>query len=75
MSKERDRLVEILDGQIRAGTLSATDRITMLAEYDASSATKRMPVYALLSTIVAAISALASAAAAYFAYAALHISH
>jgi hypothetical protein len=39
-----------------------------IADYDALTAAKRMRLYALLSTIAAAISALASALAAYFAY-------
>jgi len=39
--------------------------------FGALAATKVLPMYALLSTIVAAISAIASAAAAHFAYARL----
>jgi hypothetical protein len=75
MTNERNRLDEILESRFNGGTLSQIDRIKILAEYDALAATKRLPFYALLSTIVAAISAIASAAAAYFAYAALHVSH
>ena len=62
----------MLDGQFDGGTLTAVEKIKILVEYDAFVATKKLPLYALLSTIVAAISAIASAAAAYFAYATLH---
>jgi hypothetical protein len=75
MSEEREKLAKVLDGQFKGGTLSSVEKIKVLAEYDALVATKRLPFYALLSTIAAAVSAIASAAAAYFAYAALHISH
>jgi hypothetical protein len=75
MTKERDNYKAMLDSMVENGTMSMLDRPKLLAEYDASIATRRLPLYALLSTIVAAISAAASAAAAYFAYAALHVSH
>jgi len=71
VANDRDRLAEILENQFSGGTLSSINKIKMLAEYDALVATKRLPLYALLSTVVAAISVIASAAAAYFAYAAL----
>jgi hypothetical protein len=75
VANDRDRLAEILENQFRGGTLSAINRIKMLAEYDALVATKRLPLYALISTVAAAISAIASAAAAYFAYAAVYVPH
>jgi hypothetical protein len=75
MANDRDQLAEILENQFRGGTLSSINKIKMLAEYDALVATKRLPLYALLSTVVAAISAIASAAAAYFAYASLYFPH
>jgi hypothetical protein len=75
MIKERDDYKTMLDRMVEGGTLSVIDRPKLLAEYEALIATKRLPLYALLTTIVAAISAIASAAAAYFAYAALHLSH
>jgi hypothetical protein len=77
MTKERDDYKTMLDRMVEGGTLSVIDtgQNARLAEYDALIATKRLPHYALLSTIVAAISAIASAAAAYFAYAVLHMSH
>jgi hypothetical protein len=75
MPSERERLFEILKANQGAGGLTAEQMITKLTEYDALVATKKMPAYALASTVTAAVSAIASAVAAYFSYAALHISH
>jgi|NGEPerStandDraft_6_1074524.scaffolds.fasta_scaffold153000_2 hypothetical protein len=75
MANDRDRYAEILEKMFGSGTMTSADKMKLIAEYDALTATKRLPIYALLSTIVAAISAIASAAAAYFAYAALHVPH
>jgi len=75
VTEDRDQYAEMLARLYDHGTLTKTDMMKAIAEYDALAATKAMPVYALLSTIVAAISAIASAAAAYFAYAALHVTH
>jgi hypothetical protein len=75
MLKDREQLAKALESQFSGGSLSRVDRIKILAEYDALLATQKLPLYALLSTIVAAVSAIASAAAAYFAYAALHGPH
>lgn len=75
MSKQIDDYNAMLDRMVNGGSLSTIDRPKLLAEYEALVATKRMPLYALLSTVIAAISAIASAAAAYFAYAALHVPH
>jgi hypothetical protein len=65
VSKDRDQYVQMLEGMRRGGTLGETDMLKAIAEYDALMATKALPVYALLSTIAAAISAIASAAAAF----------
>jgi hypothetical protein len=75
VSKERDDYKRMLEQMFEGGTLSAIDRPKLLADYDAAKATSRMPVYAFISTAIAAISAIASAAAAYFSYASLHIPH
>jgi hypothetical protein len=63
VANDGDKLAEILENRFSGGTLSSIDRIKILAEYDALVATKRLPLYALLLTIVATISAIASAAA------------
>jgi hypothetical protein len=75
VTKERDRLEQMLKNQFDGGTVSQRDMITTLVQYDAAYATKVMARYTLASTIVAMISAISSAAAAYFAYAALHLPH
>jgi hypothetical protein len=75
MSKERDRLAQMLEDQRKVGLVDEQRVLQTLAAHDALEATKVMPLYALISTIVAAISAIASAAAAYFAYSALHVPH
>jgi hypothetical protein len=72
LSKDRDILAKMLEDKRKVGMVNEQTVLQTLAEFDALEATKRLPMYALLSTIVAAISAIASAAAAYFAYAALH---
>jgi hypothetical protein len=75
MSKERDLYAGQLEAERKVGMVSEQIIRKELANFDALEATKVMPIYALVSTIVAAISAIASAAAAYFAYAALHVPH
>jgi hypothetical protein len=65
----------MLKKQFDAGNANKLELITTLVQYDAAYATKVMARYTLASTIIAAISATASASAAYFAYAALHVSH
>ncbi|HZR76761.1 hypothetical protein [Bradyrhizobium sp.] len=75
MTKERDQLAGTLNGQYQSGTASKAEVISALAQYDAAHATKVMARYSLASTIVAAVSAISSAAAAYFAYASLHVVH
>jgi hypothetical protein len=75
LTTERDDYKNMLDRMFEGGLLSPIERPKLLAEYDASMATKRLPIYALISTVIAAVSAIASAAAAYFAYAALHGPH
>jgi hypothetical protein len=75
LTNERDDYQDRLENMFRSGTSSSIDKTKLLAEYDAAKATSRMPLYALISTTIAAISAIASAAAAYFAYASLHVPH
>jgi hypothetical protein len=75
MSKERELYAAQLEAERKVGVVSEQVMRKELANFDALEATKVMPIYALVSTIVAAISAIASAAAAYFAYAALHVPH
>ena len=75
MSKVRDQYAAQLEAERKVGMVSEQVMRKQLAEFDALEATKVMPLYALISTTVAAISAIASAAAAYFAYAALHVPH
>jgi hypothetical protein len=75
MNKERDELAAMLKNQFDGGTVGHGELITTLVQYDAAHATKVIARYTLASTIIAAISATSSAAAAYFAYAALHVSH
>jgi hypothetical protein len=75
LTKERDELEAMLHNQFRGGTASKGEMITTLVQYDAAYATKVIARYTLASTIIAAVSATASAAAAYFAYAALHTPH
>jgi hypothetical protein len=75
MTKEREQLEAVLKGQFESGTANRLELITTLVQYDAAHATKVMARYTLASIIVATISALSSAAAAYFAYAALHVPH
>jgi hypothetical protein len=75
MTKERDQLEAMLKKQFEGGTANRLDLITTLVQYDAAYATKVMARYALASTIIGAVSAIASASAAYFAYAALHVPH
>jgi hypothetical protein len=72
LTKERDDFENKLEAMFRNGQLSVIDRTKLLADYDAARATSKMPLYALISTANAAISAIASAAAAYFADASLH---
>jgi hypothetical protein len=75
MSKAREEYAVWLEAERKAGMKDEQTIRKMLVEFDALEATKTMPLYALISTTVAAISAIASAAAAYFAYAALHTPH
>jgi hypothetical protein len=75
VANDRDKFADTLEKMFRGGTLNSIDKMKLLTEYDALVATKRLPLYALLSTVVAAVSAIASAAAAYFAYASLHTPH
>ena len=72
MTDEREEFVRHLIARYKAGSLEKDYVLQGIAEYDALAATKRMRLYSLLSTIAAAVSALASAVAAYFAYLGVH---
>jgi hypothetical protein len=72
LTDEREEFVRHLIARYKSGELSKDHILQGLADYDALTVTKRMRLYALLSTIAAAISALASAVAAYFAYLGVH---
>jgi hypothetical protein len=74
-NREREELAKTYENLFQCGEMTRVDIVKALLEYDATYATIRMARYSLLSTIVAAFSAVASAAAAYFAYAALHVTH
>jgi hypothetical protein len=65
----------MLERQFQAGEVDERMILQTLAEFDAAEATARLPIYALVSTALAAVSAIASALAAYFAPAALHVPH
>jgi hypothetical protein len=75
VTKEGDRLERMLKNRFEGGSVPHTDMTTTLIQYDAANATEVMARYTLASTIVAMISSTSSAAAAYFAYAALHLPH
>jgi hypothetical protein len=72
MPTTREIIVRQLEARGQAGEMPFEEVYKRLAEYDALVATSKLPRYALLSTIVAAISAIASAAAAYFSWVATH---
>ena len=60
------------EAQIRA---SEAEELAAQAAIKGTAAAERNAKYMLASVIVAAVSATSSAAAAYFAYAALHVPH
>ena len=72
MAEDREEFVRHLIARYKSGSLEKDYVLQGIAEFDALAATKRMRLYSLLSTIAAAISALASAVAAYFAYLGVH---
>jgi hypothetical protein len=72
VTDDREEFVRHLIARYKAGSLEKDYVLQGIAEYDALAATKRMRLYSLLSTIAAAVSALASAVAAYFAYLGVH---
>jgi hypothetical protein len=53
VSSDREKYAQFLDKRVVGGTASYTDVMRARAECDALIATKRMPLYALLSTIAA----------------------
>jgi len=72
LTDDREEFIRRLIARYNAGELGKDHLLQGIAEFDALAATKRMQLYALLCTMAAAISALASAAAAYFAYLGIH---
>jgi hypothetical protein len=72
MTDDREAFIRHLIARYKAGELGQDHVLQGIADYDALSVTRRMRLYALLSTIAAAISALASAAAAYLSYISVH---
>ena len=64
LTDDREEFIRRLIARYRAGELGKDHMLQGIADYDALTATRRMRLYALLSTIAAAISAVA----AYFAY-------
>lgn len=72
MTDDREEFIRHLIARYKTGLLEKDYVLQGIAEYDALAATKRMRLYSLLSTIAAAISAMASAVAAYFAYLGVH---
>ena len=72
MTDDREEFIRRLIARYNAGELGKDHMLQGIAEFDALAATKRMQMYSLLCTIAATISALASAATAYFAYLGVH---
>jgi len=72
MTDDREAFIRHLIARYKAGELGQDHVLQGIADYDALSVTRRMRLYALLSTIAAAVSALASAAAAYLSYISVH---
>jgi hypothetical protein len=68
LTDDREEFIRRLIARYNAGELGKDHMLQGIAEFDALAATKRVRLYSLLSAIAAAISALASAAAAYFSY-------
>ena len=68
MTDDREEFIRRLIARYNAGELGKDHMLQGIAEFDALAATKRVRLYSLLSAIAAAVSALASAAAAYFSY-------
>jgi hypothetical protein len=68
LTDDREEFIRRLIARYNAGELGKDHMLQGIAEFDALAATRRVRLYSLLSTIAAAISAMASAAAAYFAY-------
>ena len=60
-----DRYLEMLSRMLNAGQVSHLDVAKAVTDYKSA---KRMRLYALISTIAAAVSALASAGATFLAY-------
>jgi hypothetical protein len=72
LTDDREEFIRRLIARYNAGELGKDHLLQGIAEFDALAATKRLQLYALLSTIAATVAALASATTAYFAYVAVH---
>jgi hypothetical protein len=72
LTDDREQFIRRLIARYNAGELGKDHMLQGIAEFDALAATKRLQFYSLVCTIAAAIAALASAAAAYFAYLGVH---
>lgn len=72
MTDDREEFIRHLIARYKAGELGKDHVLQGIADYDALAATKRMQLYSVLSTMAAAISALASAVTAYFVYLGVH---
>jgi len=68
LTDDREEFIRRLIARYNAGELGKDHMLQGIAEFDALAATKRVRLYSLLSAIAAAVSALASAEAAYFTY-------
>jgi outer membrane protein TolC len=65
--RERARYLEILQRRVEEGTLSASEMVQAMTTYDSSKATARNAHYSLISILAAAVAAIASAIAVFFA--------
>lgn len=72
LTDDREEFIRHLIARYKAGELGKDHVLQGIADYDALAATKRMQLYSVLSTMAAAISALASAVTAYFVYLGVH---
>jgi hypothetical protein len=72
LTDDREEFIRRLIARYNAGELGKDHMLQGIAEFDAMAATRRMQLYSLACTIAAAVAALASAAAAYFAYVGIH---
>jgi hypothetical protein len=65
--RERARYIGILQRRVDQGLLSASEMVEAITAYDSSRAKTRNASYALISILMAAVAAIASAIAVFFA--------